>query len=88
MANNIKLIFVIGIIILPILGYVLMRILIRTSKIMIENKVIDKGMYKEKPLRGEEVLPVAKSFERIGIYVFVFTALGSIIFSLILFKNW
>ena len=41
MANNIKLIFVIGIIILPILGYVLMRILIRTSKIMIENKVIE-----------------------------------------------
>jgi len=49
---------------LPILGYCYINIVNKYVKLFLETKVIDMGRYKSKPIYGDDVIPVARSFER------------------------
>jgi hypothetical protein len=88
MSVNFKIFFIITCITAPILGYIYMKIMKRNVKIFLETKVINKGIYKNKPVYGDKVIPIARSFERIGVIFFAFTIIMSVFFGLLLYRDW
>ena len=73
---------------MPILGYIYMVIVLRNVKIYMETKIINKGIYKNKPVYGDNVIPIAQSFKRVSIMMFVFTILFSTLCAVILYLRW
>jgi len=88
MSITVKIIFIIGCTIMPILGYLWMRLVFKNVKIYMETKVINKGIYKDKPVYGDDVIPIARSFKRVGIILFAFTVLFSLLCAAILYMRW
>lgn len=66
MSVNFKIFFIITCVTAPILGFIYMRIIKRNVKIFLETKIIDKGVYKNKPVYGDKVIPIAHSFKELG----------------------
>ncbi|TWJ13509.1 hypothetical protein JN12_03819 [Geobacter argillaceus] len=88
MPQNFKIIIIIGCIIMPILGYSYMKIVLKNVKIFMKTKIINRGIYKNNPVYGDKVIPIANSFKRVGIIFFVFTILFSALCALILYIRW
>lgn len=83
-----KIFIVIACVGLPILGYCYMNIVNKNVKLFIETKVIDRGRYKLKPIYGDEVIPVARSFQRAGKMFFGFSLVMSALSAFILYLYW
>jgi hypothetical protein len=88
MSTNIKILIVISCITLPMIGYFYMVIVQKNVKFFIETKTINKGIYKNKPVYGDEVIPIANSFKRVAKIFFVFSIVISLLFAVLLYLNW
>lgn len=44
----------------------------KNVKIFLETKTINKGIYKNKPVYGDDVVPIANSFERVAKIFYIF----------------
>lgn len=74
-------------ILLPVLGYLFMKITMKNVKTFIDNKKIDTGFYKKHPVYGDDVIPIARSFERAAKIFFAFCILMSFLFLFLLFMK-
>jgi hypothetical protein len=83
-----KIIFIIACMVLPALGLSYMMIVERNVKIFLKNKVINKGIYKNKPVYGDDVVPIARSFKRVARILFTFSVVISLLLCFLLYLNW
>lgn len=72
----------------PILGCYYMKIIKRGVKKVFLTKVLDKGFYKNNPVTGDAVIPIADSFRRVGIIIFAFSIVLSLMGGAFLYTNW
>ena len=81
MLNDGNFIDVIWCILLPIIGYAVMKIIKLGSKNSVDKKQI---IYWFKPIEGDKVEPIARSYDRVGTIFFIFTIVLSALGVLIL----
>ena len=83
-----KIFFIVTCIVAPIIGYIYMKIVKSNVKKILETKIIDKGIYNNRPIYGDKVIPIAYSFNRIGVIFYVFTIVMSAFFGFLLLRDW
>jgi len=87
MSTNVKIVIISCNVILLVLGYAIMKLAKIGSKKQIEAKLI-KGVFSQPDIIGDKVVPIANSYHRIGIIIFVFTIIFTIIDIIILYCKW
>jgi hypothetical protein len=65
-----------------------MVIMKKAARRMLDNKIIDKGIYKSKPVIGDKVIPIARRCGRIATSTFLFSVIFSLLFGVFLYVNW
>jgi hypothetical protein len=83
-----KIVFIALTIIVPIIGYMILFLVNRAANKAIELKILDKGIYKNNPLTGDAVIPIAKRCRRIGVILFAFAIAVTILSISLLYINW
>ena len=82
MLNDGNFIDVVWCILLPTIGYAVMKMIKIGAKNSVDKKQI---IYWFKPIQGDKVEPIARSYERVGTIFFIFTIVLSALGVLILF---
>ena len=88
MTPSTKALLIVMCIIGPIIAYIYMRIIDKNVENILKTKIIDKGIYKNNPVVGDNVVPIARSFKRVGSYIFYFTLGMTLFFIFIMYKYW